>query len=138
LILPQTPGRFVELLGNKACCSRPLLQFFQPARRVTRLWLPAHISRVQFPDNRPAKEIKGHSLAAGCRAAFAEIDGLVTDVAEMKGQLKAMPAAISFGKLKGRADSLPTTAKVAALFSIGRSGDHGRHQMAGSFGSLSS
>jgi hypothetical protein len=93
----------------------PLLQFFQPARRATRLWLPAYISRVQFPTIVLQRKSKGQLLAAGCRAAFAEIDGLVTDVAEMKGQLKAMPTAISFGKLKGRADSLPATAKVAAL-----------------------
>lgn len=47
-----------------------------------------------------------------------KIDGLVTDVAEMKGQLKAAPTAIAFGELKGRVDSLPTTARAATLLGI--------------------
>jgi hypothetical protein len=77
---------------------------------------------VQFSDNRPAKEIKGAFARSGLPRDFRRDRWLVTDVAEMKGQLKAMPIAISFGKLKGRADSRPTTAKVAALFSIGVAG----------------
>jgi hypothetical protein len=58
------------------------------------------------------------ALEKGFERIERKIDGLVTDVAEMKGQLKAMPTAISFGELKGRVDSLPTTAKISALFGI--------------------
>ena len=49
----------------------------------------------------------------------AKLDTLVTDTAEMKGRLMALPSARDFGELKGRVDSLPTTAKIAGLITIG-------------------
>ncbi len=47
-----------------------------------------------------------------------DLKTLLIDSAEMKGMLKGMPSAQSFGELKGRVDSLPTTAKVATLLGI--------------------
>lgn len=52
------------------------------------------------------KEIKG------------DLKKLLSDVSEMKGMMRNMPSAESFGHLKGRVESLPTTAKVATLLSI--------------------
>lgn len=43
---------------------------------------------------------------------------LLQDTAEIKGMLRAAPSAVEFGELKGRVNSLPTTAKAAALLSI--------------------
>ncbi|MBN9601844.1 MAG: hypothetical protein J0G33_02825 [Afipia felis] len=58
------------------------------------------------------------ALEKGFERIEKKLDTLLTDVAEMKGQLKGMPSAIAFGELKGRVDSLPTTAKVASLLGI--------------------
>lgn len=62
----------------------------------------------------------------------AEMKGRLTempstkDFGEMKGRLAEMPSAKDFGdvasslgKLEGRVDSLPTTAKIASLLAIG-------------------
>jgi hypothetical protein len=55
----------------------------------------------------------------------AKLDGLVSDVssiradvAEIKGKLSGLPNAYEFGQLKGRVDSLPTTAKVGTIVAI--------------------
>lgn len=48
----------------------------------------------------------------------AKLDILINDVAYMKGRLESAPSAIAFGELKGRVDSLPTTAKMASLIGI--------------------
>ena len=54
-----------------------------------------------------------------------KIDAILTDLSFIKGQLSGMPSATTFGdisgrlgKLEGRVDSLPTTAKAAALLGI--------------------
>jgi hypothetical protein len=41
LMLSQAFGCPVELVGNKLCCGSAVVQFNQPARRITRPWLPA-------------------------------------------------------------------------------------------------
>jgi hypothetical protein len=46
------------------------------------------------------------------------LDRVVTDMAYIKGRLESLPSAQSFGELKGRVDSLPTTAKIATIISI--------------------
>jgi hypothetical protein len=43
---------------------------------------------------------------------------LLQDTAEIKGLLRAAPSAIEFGELKGRVNSLPTTARIASLLGI--------------------
>ncbi len=43
---------------------------------------------------------------------------LLQDTAEIKGMLRAAPSAIEFGEMKGRLNSLPTTAKVATIVAI--------------------
>jgi hypothetical protein len=48
----------------------------------------------------------------------AKLNGISTDLAEIKGKLSGMPGAYEFGQLKGRVDSLPTTAKAATLLGI--------------------
>ncbi|TLX12109.1 hypothetical protein [Rhizobium sp. MHM7A] len=44
-----------------------------------------------------------------------KLDGIANDMAYIKGKIEGFPSASSFGELKGRVDSLPTTAKVAAI-----------------------
>lgn len=44
-----------------------------------------------------------------------KLDAIATDIAYMKGKMEGLPTAIVFGELKGRVDSLPTTAKIAAV-----------------------
>jgi hypothetical protein len=65
------------------------------------------------------------ALEASHRRIEDKLDGLVTQTAELKGQLGAMPSATTFGeikgalgKLEGRVETLPTTAKLAALLAI--------------------
>jgi hypothetical protein len=48
-----------------------------------------------------------------------KLDILISDVSYMKGKFEGLPTAINFGELKGRVDSLPTTAKIAGLIAIG-------------------
>jgi hypothetical protein len=55
----------------------------------------------------------------------AKFDMLIDRVSEMKGQLGAMPSAATFGeikgalgKLEGRIDSLPSTAKMSGIVAI--------------------
>ncbi|WP_284765350.1 hypothetical protein [Agrobacterium sp. CFBP2214] len=43
---------------------------------------------------------------------------ILQDTAEIKGMLRAAPSAIEFGEMKGRLNSLPTTAKVATIVAI--------------------
>lgn len=43
---------------------------------------------------------------------------ILQDTAEIKGMLRAAPSAIEFGEMKGRLNSLPTTAKVATIVGI--------------------
>lgn len=40
------------------------------------------------------------------------------ELAEIKGMLTSLPSAESFGHLRGRIDSLPTTAKMAVLLTM--------------------
>lgn len=54
-----------------------------------------------------------------------KLDSLIASMAEVKGQLSAMPSASTFGdikgalgELKGRVDSLPTTATIATIVGI--------------------
>lgn len=49
---------------------------------------------------------------------LAEVRSAHTDVAYLKGKAEGMPSATAFGELKGRVDSLPTTAKAATLLGI--------------------
>ena len=53
---------------------------------------------------------------------FDRIDGKLTaigsDLSYLKGKAEGAPSAQAFGELKGRVDSLPTTAKVATLLGI--------------------
>lgn len=65
------------------------------------------------------------ALEEGLKRIEGKIDTLVERTFEMKGQLSAMPSAVTFGdirgalgKLEGRIDRLPTTAKVGALVGI--------------------
>jgi hypothetical protein len=64
-------------------------------------------------------------LEEGFKRIELKLDKLVESVAEMKGQLSAMPSAETFGeiqhalgKLEGRVDSLPTISKMAGLIAI--------------------
>lgn len=47
-----------------------------------------------------------------------DLGSLRVDSAYMKGKIEGMPSAAAFGELKGRVDSLPTTAKSAGLLGI--------------------
>lgn len=51
-----------------------------------------------------------------------KVDGLLTsiasDVAYLKGKSEGAPNARDFGELKGRVDSLPTSAKMATYLAI--------------------
>lgn len=47
-----------------------------------------------------------------------KLDSIGTDMAYIKGKLEGMPSAAAFGELKGRVDSLPTTAKVSAIIGV--------------------
>jgi hypothetical protein len=83
------------------------------------------------------KEARVAILEEGFKRIELKLDKLVESVAEIKGQLSAMPSAetfgeikrslgklegmptaIAFGELKGRVDSLPTTGQMAAIISI--------------------
>lgn len=64
-------------------------------------------------------------LEDGFRRIELKLDTLVESVAELKGQLNAMPSAETFGtierslgRLEGRVDSLPTISKMAGLIAI--------------------
>ncbi|MGC4389586.1 hypothetical protein [Rhizobiales bacterium] len=63
-------------------------------------------------------ETRVKSLEDDMKEIKGDLKTLLKDVAEMKGMLRSMPSAESFGHLKGRVDSLPTTAKVATIISI--------------------
>ncbi|MBB3944678.1 hypothetical protein GGQ73_000603 [Rhizobium skierniewicense] len=52
------------------------------------------------------------------RALEDDMKRLLQDTAEIKGMLRSAPSAVAFGELKGRVDSLPTTAKMAAIISL--------------------
>lgn len=47
-----------------------------------------------------------------------KLDSIGNDLAYIKGKIEGLPSASAFGELKGRVDSLPTTARVATLLSI--------------------
>lgn len=53
---------------------------------------------------------------------FDKIDGRLvsigSDMSYLRGKSEAAPSAKDFGELKGRVDSLPTTAKLATLLGI--------------------
>ena len=73
----------------------------------------------------PMLEPRVAALEKGFERVEKKLDMLLTDVAEMKGRLSAMPTAATFGdlkgtvgELKGRVDSLPTTARIASLLGI--------------------
>lgn len=61
-------------------------------------------------------------MDARVRALENKVDGLLTsiatDVAYLKGKSEGAPSARDFGELKGRVDSLPTSAKLAAYLAI--------------------
>ena len=64
-------------------------------------------------------------LEEGFRRIELKLDQLVESVAELKGQLSAMPSAETFGdinrslgRLEGRVDGLPTISKIAGLIAI--------------------
>jgi hypothetical protein len=70
-------------------------------------------------------EARVKSLEDGQKRVEEKLDKLVTQSSEIKGQLSAMPSAATFGdikgslgKLEGRVDALPTTAKAATFFAI--------------------
>lgn len=48
----------------------------------------------------------------------AKLGTIGSDLAYIKGKLEGAPSAKDFGELKGRVDSLPTTAKVAGIIAI--------------------
>lgn len=47
-----------------------------------------------------------------------DIKTLLIDIAEIKGMMRAAPTAKDFGELKGRVESLPTSARVASIVAI--------------------
>jgi hypothetical protein len=57
-------------------------------------------------------------LEARVRALEDDMKKILQDTAEIKGMLRAAPSAVDFGELKGRVNSLPTTAKVGTLLAI--------------------
>ncbi|MCW0014872.1 hypothetical protein [Rhizobium sp. BT-226] len=57
-------------------------------------------------------------MEARVKALEDDMKKILQDTAEIKGMLRAAPSAVEFGELKGRVNSLPTTAKVAALLAI--------------------
>jgi hypothetical protein len=57
-------------------------------------------------------------MEARVKALEDDMKKLLQDTAEIKGMLRAAPSAIEFGELKGRVNSLPTTAKVAGIVSM--------------------
>ncbi|MDR9781628.1 hypothetical protein [Rhizobium redzepovicii] len=57
-------------------------------------------------------------MEARVKALEDDMKKILQDTAEIKGMLRAAPSAVDFGELKGRVNSLPTTAKVAVLLSV--------------------
>lgn len=57
-------------------------------------------------------------MEARVKALEDDMKKLLQDTAEIKGMLRAAPSAVDFGELKGRVNSLPTTAKVATIVGI--------------------
>jgi hypothetical protein len=57
-------------------------------------------------------------MEARVKALEDDMKKILQDTAEIKGMLRSAPSAIEFGELKGRVNSLPTTAKAATLLSI--------------------
>lgn len=64
-------------------------------------------------------------LEAGMARIEPKLDALIASVAEMKGQLNAMPSAATFGdlkgavgKLEGRVEGLPSLGKIAAIVTL--------------------
>ncbi|MEF0939646.1 hypothetical protein [Rhizobium sp. BR 362] len=57
-------------------------------------------------------------MEARVKALEDDTKKILQDTAEIKGMLRSAPSAVDFGELKGRVNSLPTTAKAATLLSI--------------------
>lgn len=76
----------------------------------------------ELTEGKPLKSGGGGGTFDGMEARVKSLEDdmkkLLQDTAEIKGMLRNMPSAESFGHLKGRVDSLPTTAKVATIISI--------------------
>ncbi|MCK1706131.1 hypothetical protein IVA86_33200 [Bradyrhizobium sp. 146] len=70
-------------------------------------------------------EARVSALEEGLKRIENKLDQLGDRTSEMKGQLSGMPSAATFGdikgalgKLEGRVDALPTTAKLGALLAL--------------------
>lgn len=63
-------------------------------------------------------ETKLDGLVASFADFKSDLKPLIKDVAEIKGHINGMPSAQAFGELKGRVDSLPTTAKISSLLAL--------------------
>ncbi|MGX5719884.1 hypothetical protein [Shinella zoogloeoides] len=59
-----------------------------------------------------------NGMEARVKALEDDMKKILQDTAEIKGMLRAAPSAVDFGELKGRVNSLPTTAKVGTLLAI--------------------
>ena len=65
-----------------------------------------------------ALEDKFEKVDSKLDTIIGELSSVRTDIAYLKGKIEGMPSAQAFGELKGRVESLPTTAKVAAIIGI--------------------
>ncbi|AOF91692.1 hypothetical protein [Sinorhizobium sp. RAC02] len=57
-------------------------------------------------------------MEARVKAFEDDMKKILQDTAEIKGMLRAAPSTVDFGEMKGRVNSLPTTAKVATIVGI--------------------
>ena len=84
--------------------------------------LEKRLNQLREQENPSLKSGGGGGTFDGMEARVEALENdmkkILQDTAEIKGMLRSAPSAIEFGELKGRVNSLPTTAKAATLLSI--------------------
>lgn len=87
--------------------------------------LMERLNKIERHAEESPKELKGgggsgtfDGMEARVKALEDDMKKILQDTAEIKGMLRAAPSAVDFGELKGRVNSLPTTAKVGTLLAI--------------------
>ena len=63
-------------------------------------------------------EARVKTLEDDMKEIRSDLKALRLDTAEIKGKLSGMPSAEALGQLRGRVESLPTTARLAGLLAI--------------------